>query len=154
MTTDPKRWELMTGIKDAPTPETDAAELFGLATHKPISGEGFVPSRLARKLERERDALQQQCDRLTGMKFSDRMHAALISRAEVAERERDEARAELANYKQLARLQRERIEKCESELAQQAAKGCSANCGRGEYLREQLAAANKRAEDAYEVITF
>ncbi len=55
---------------------------------------GYLRSRLA--------ALQEQCDRLTGMKFSDRMHAALVSRAEAAEKSlaamqsaMDEAKGEL-----------------------------------------------------------
>ena len=41
---------------------------------------------------RERDSLQQHCDRLTGMKFSDRMHAALVARAEGAEADLARAR--------------------------------------------------------------
>lgn len=41
----------------------------------------------AEAAEAERDALQHNCSRLTGMKFSDRMHAALVSRAETAESE-------------------------------------------------------------------
>ncbi len=36
-------------------------------------------------LERTVAELQAHCDRLTGMRFSDRMHAALVSRAESAE---------------------------------------------------------------------
>lgn len=45
------------------------------------------------QVTRERDSLQQHCELLTGMKFSDRMHAALVARAEGAEAERDALKA-------------------------------------------------------------
>ena len=50
-----------------------------------------VALQCAEKAGAELEELQKRCDQLTGMKFSDRMHAALINRAESAE-------AELSRY--------------------------------------------------------
>lgn len=47
----------------------------------------------ADRMRAERDDLQQHCDRLTGMKFSERIHAAIVSRAEAAERQLAERQA-------------------------------------------------------------
>ncbi len=51
------------------------------------------------RLTAERDELQQKYDALTGERFSDRVHAALHSRAERAEAERDAAVAERDNLR-------------------------------------------------------
>ena len=85
---------------DAQTPRT-AEDVFD--THgRPGSG---CPNcaELQRELAAVRGQLeetQKHCDRLTGMKFSDRMHAALVDRAERAESALAAAKAEANSLKE------------------------------------------------------
>jgi len=67
---------------------------------------------------RAREEAEEHCNRLTGMKFSDRMHAALVSRAEQAEAARRE-------------VVRKCVEICEE----------SETLANGKYLAEQIRAA-------------
>lgn len=77
-----------------PTPRTDAnwfeAVKCGAADDE---WQHVVTVDFARTLEREAAELRAHLNRLTGMKFSDRMHAALVSRAKTAERQLAEYRA-------------------------------------------------------------
>ncbi|KRG65184.1 hypothetical protein ABB26_05100 [Stenotrophomonas humi] len=62
-----------------------------------------------RKAEAERDTLQKKYDKLTGERFSDRVHAALKSRTEQAEAERDAA---VADAERLNWLDQQMAEGC------------------------------------------
>lgn len=72
-------------MSDTPTTDAQALCIWGPETRSPSGA--YVSADFARTLERELAKAQAHLDRLTGMKFSDRMHAALVARAEEAERE-------------------------------------------------------------------
>jgi hypothetical protein len=75
------------------TPETDKAERMAWA------GEYMVPTEVARRLERERDEARNQRDilRLDAQKEAEH-HDHMVGELEKVYKERDEARAELAEW--------------------------------------------------------
>lgn len=62
-----------------------------------------------RKAEAERDILQKKYDKLTGERFSDRVHTALKSRTEQAEAERDAAVADARQLRDFADIGKNRL---------------------------------------------
>jgi hypothetical protein len=80
------------------TPETDGAEII----FSPLEGDAWVPASISRKLERERDeAIRKQDETNRSSKYACDYH---YEEKLKAERERDEAREELAIARETLRL--------------------------------------------------